>query len=391
MKVAWVTVYNAENPAEYGGRGYGQPQSLKSQSIGVDHIGSLKIPKLYIPIIKAKYRFYQNKHRHITYDPLMEPFVLKSYARQISRRLSKLNNIDVVFSGICQYLQPVAYLDCKQPIVTWTDTPLVSAFDFYPGMGIHEMAPECLNGGIANDKDAINRASLAIYGSEWAAQIAISHYQLDPSKVKVLPLGPNIPSCHDSQSIQAVIDSRPSNHCKLLFLGGDWKRKGGDIALQIAYELNKAGLKSVLTIIGYSPVFSEPLPSYIKCMGYVSNATQEGIKQIQALIAESHFLILPTLADACPHVVSEANSFGVPSLTSDVGGLPTLVQDDVNGRKFSKNAKPAEYSNYILNIFSNYSLYKKLARSSFHEYENRLSWSASGRTIKKLLTELVNH
>ncbi len=390
MKLAYVTVYNAEDPSAYDGRSYRQPLSLKEQNIDVNYIGSLKIPKIYIPLIKLKYRFYQNQYRFKVYDPILEPFVLKSYAGQISSRLSKLNDIDVVMSGEGKYLQPVAYLDCNQPIVTWTDAPLVSALDFYPGFGRHEVAPECLKGGIANDKDALNRASLAIYGSEWAAQIAISHYQLNPSKVKVVPLGPNIPSNYNSTDIQAVIESRPSDLCKLLFLGGDWYRKAGDKAVQVAYNLNQAGLKTELTVVGCSPQLDNRFASYVKCLGYISNASQAGIKQLQALLSQSHFLLLPTLADACPHVVSEASSFGLPSLTTDVGGLPTLVLDDLNGKKFSKNASAEEYCTYILDLFSDYSRYKDLARSSFHEYETRLSWTVTGRTVKKLLTELID-
>jgi glycosyltransferase involved in cell wall biosynthesis len=394
MKVAWVSVYNIEALSAYGGRGYYQPQSLNGQEdIDLNYISPLKIPILYKALIKLKRDFiYRNRYLPIsrkTYDPLMESFVLKSYARQISKRLSKLNNIDIVFSGLCQYLQPITYLDCHQPIVTWTDAPLVSAIDFYPGMGSNEVASECLTKGIANDKGALRKASLAIYGSEWAAQIAISHYQLDPAKVKVVPLGPNISSSYNSTDIRAVINARPSDQCKLLFLGGDWTRKGGDTAAQIAYKLNQSGLKTELAVVGCSPHLDVSLAPYVKCLGYISNASQEGIAQLQDLLAKTHFLLLPTLADACPHVVSEANSFGVPSLTTDVGGLPTLVKDDLNGKKFAKNATIEEYCTYIFDLFSDYSRYKDLALSSFHEYETRLSWSVAGRTIKKLLTELI--
>lgn len=386
MKVAWVTEYDAEDPSDYGGRGYYQPQSLKQQSIDIDYISSLKIPIYYKPILKAKYRFYRDR---LHYHHLMEPVVLKSFARQISSRLSKLSNVDIVFSGICQYLQPVAYLDCKQPIVTWTDMPLVSAFDFYPGLGRHEVAPECLKGGIANDKDALNRASLAIYGSEWAAQIAISQYQLEPSKVKVVPLGPNIPSSYNSTDIQPLIASRPVDRCKLLFIGGDWERKGGDIAAEVAYQLSQNGLKTELTIVGCAPQLDPRLTPYVRNLGHISNATQEGINKLQKLLAESHFLILPTLAEGSPNVISEANSFGTPCLTTDVGGLPTLVRDNLNGRKFSKHAKAIEYCDYIADLFSNYSRYKDLAFSSFNEYETRLNWSFIGRTIEKLLAEMI--
>ena len=390
MKVAYVTVYNAEDASAYGGRGYYQPQSLKEQNIDISYIGSLKIPKIYKLMIKLKYRFYQNQYRYKPYDPLMEPFVLKSYARQISSRLSKLNNVDFVLSGVCQYLQPVAYLDCDQPIVTWTDAPLVSALDFYPGLGRHEVAPECLKGGIANDKDALNRASLAILGSEWAAQIAISQYQLNPAKVKVVPLGPNIPSSYDFDDIQSIINSRPSDQCKLLFVGGDWTRKGGDIAIKVASELNRSGLKTELTIVGCRPPIDPSLTKYIKCLGYISNASLDGIKQLQKLFAESHFFILPTRADSFGHVFCEASSFGVPSIATNVGGIPTIIKDDLNGKKFSKNASAEEYCTYILDLFSDYSRYKDLARSSFHEYETRLSWTVIGRTVKKLLTELLD-
>ena len=41
MKVAWVSVYNAEDPNAYDGRGYYAPLSLKRQSISVEYIGPL--------------------------------------------------------------------------------------------------------------------------------------------------------------------------------------------------------------------------------------------------------------------------------------------------------------------------------------------------------------
>lgn len=389
MKAAWITIYDAENPSDYGGRGYYQPQSLKEQNIDLSYIGSLQIPKRYKAVIKMKRFFYQNRYYYKAYDPLMETFVLKNYANQISRRLSKLRNINVVFSGVCKYLQPVAYLECSQPIVTWTDAPLVSALDFYPGLGRHEVARECLTDAINNDKAALHKANLAIYASEWAAQIAISQYQLDPSKVKVVPLGANIPSNYKFEDIQAIVSSRSFDQCKLLFIGGDWYRKGGDIAVKVASELNRLGLNTELTIVGSRPQIDTSLTSYIKCMGYISNASSEGVKKLQKLFSESHFFILPTRAESYGHVFCEANSFGVPSLATDVGGIPTIIKDDVNGKKFSKDAKVEDYCAYIIDLFSDRARYQDLALSSFHEYESRLSWSVAGRTIKKLLSEIV--
>lgn len=389
MKTAWISVYDAENPSDFGGRGYYQPEALKSQNIDVSYIGGLQIPKQYKAVIKLKRLFYQNRFRYKTYDSLMETFVLKNYAQQVSRSLSQLNNIDFVFSGINPFLQPFAYLECSQPIVTWSDAPLVSAVNAYPGMGRHEVAVDCLENALANDKAALQRASLVLYASEWAAQVAISQYQINPSKVKVVPFGPNIPSNYSFEDIQLIVKSRPSSECKLLFIGGEWNRKGGDVAVQVVSELNRSGLKTELTIVGCNPPIDPSLTPYIKCLGYVSNASPEGIKKLQKLLSESHFFILPTRAEAFGYVFCEASSFGVPSLATDVGGIPTIIRDDMNGKKFSKDAKIEEYCTYITDLFTDYSRYQDLALSSFREYEARLNWIVAGQTIKKLLTEIA--
>jgi glycosyltransferase involved in cell wall biosynthesis len=79
----------------------------------------------------------------------------------------------------------------------------------------------------------------------------------------------------------------------------------------------------------------------------------------------------------------------VPSLATNVGGIPTAVRNDLNGRTFAINADAREYCSYISNLFFNYAQYKDLALSSFNEYESRLNWSVAGRTVKKLFEELI--
>jgi glycosyltransferase involved in cell wall biosynthesis len=390
MKVAWISIVNAQDPCKNSGRVYNQAHSLKAQSIDMEYIGSLQLPNLYKPFLYLKYRFYRNpflaREKWKTYDHLWEPIVQKSYTRQISRRLSKIGDVDFVVSGLCNYFPIGAYLDCEQPLVTWTDCSLISALDFYPQLFRDKVAEEPLRGAIACERDLLNRASLVIYGSEWAAQEAISYYQLDSSKVKVVPLGPNLVHNYNSDRIRAFVDSRPTDRCKLLFVGYDWYRKGGDTAVRVAAELNKAGLPTELTIVGCTPPQNEP---FVKSLGSISNTTAEGIKQLQTLFSQSHFFIMPTMADSFGHVFCEASSFGVPSLATNVGGIPTVIKDDVNGKKFSKDAKVEEYCTYISDLFSDYSRYKNLALSSFNEYESRLNCSVIGRTVKQLIADLL--
>jgi len=53
--------------------------------------------------------------------------------------------------------------------------------------------------------------------------------------------------------------------------------------------------------------------------------------QLKAQLQTAMFLALPTLEDNCPMVVLEAMATGVPVLASNVGGVPDLIESEVNG------------------------------------------------------------
>ena len=53
---------------------------------------------------------------------------------------------------------------------------------------------------------------------------------------------------------------RGTDICRLLFLGVDWHRKGGDIALAVAELLNQKGIRTELDIVGCNtPRIYQPL------------------------------------------------------------------------------------------------------------------------------------
>ncbi|BAY31766.1 group 1 glycosyl transferase [Nostoc carneum NIES-2107] len=386
MKVGWVSTYDARDLHEYSGRAYYAPQALKNQSLSIEYLGPLKMSPRERVKCAAKYRYYKYFQKK-TYTRERDKSLLQDYARQLSQKLSRLKDVDVVFSGVHAGSQPIAYLECEQPIMLWTDATfargVLGFYDLY--WNSYELCQESIRDGIANERAALNKCSLIIYSSDWAAQGAIDYYQLDPAKVKVVPFGPNFECDRTLDDIKTIVDSRPSDKCKLLFLGLDWKRKGGQVAFQVAKDLNKAGLKTELTIVGCRPDLGEPVPDFVKMMGVISNGTPEGLNTMYQLLAESHFLIMPSLAESFGYVFCEASSFGLPSLATNVGGIPTAVKNDVNGRTFSKDASIDEYCSYISNLFSDYSQYKQLAISSFHEYESRLNWSVAGKTVKNFL------
>ena len=376
MKIAHPTPWE---PTSWGGGiSYFMAQEFQNQSTEMKFIGPLK--ERYKRFFGLKWRYYKYI-QHQNYQTDRTPCTVKDMASQIKQELATLRS-DIVLSPFSWLL---SYLDCQQPRVIWADATFSGLVNFY----LHNLCQESLRNSHAMEQAALDRCSLAIFTSDWAAKSAIEDYKTDPAKVKVIPYGANLRSYNsDLAMVKAMIKSRPSNHCHLLFLGVDWVRKGGNIALEVARQLNERGLKTTLTIVGCHPFDGNP-PNFVRSLGFIAKWSEAGNQQINRLIAESHFLILPSIADCTPMVFGEANAFGVPCLSTDVGGIPTIIQNDVNGKSFAISAKSSAYSTYIEDLFANYSDYQELALSSFHQYESRLNWQTAVKSVKDLMLTLL--
>ncbi len=311
-----------------------------------------------------------------------EPIVLKGYARQAAALIAGLN-VDFVFSPSTL---PVAHLECRQPIFFWTDATFAAMLGFYLNRDV--ITDNCIRDANAAERAALERCRLAIYSSDWAARSAIDHYGVDSKKVKVLPFGANLETERTFEQIRAMIASRPGDRCRLLFVGVDWIRKGGDIALAVAQRLNEEGLRTELTVVGCEPKIDRTMPTFVRPIGYLKKTTAEGRSSLESLYAESHFLILPSRAETFGLVLAEACAFGLPCVASSVGGIPTIVRNGLNGMTFDMTNIEA-VCKYVEGLMADRRRYEQLALSAFDEYEKRLNWDVAGKTIRTLIEEYL--
>ncbi len=380
MKVAYATVHNPLDVQDWSGTSYHIGLSLRKQGLDVDYLGPLEDRLQNKVVRKCKRHYYELFGRKYLRDP--EPFILKNYAAQISQKICNTSP-DVIFSATSN---PIAYLATSKPTAFWADATFAGISEFYPHYS--DLCKETIQDWNKMERLAIQNCSLAIYASDWAAQTAVDTYEADPAKVKVVPFGANVQWDYSLEDIKDLIAARPHNYCKLLFLGIDWHRKGGDVAFQVAQQLNQSGLKTELTVVGCQPPIKEPVPPYINQLGFISKADPQGLERIRQLIAETHLLIVPSYAECYGIVFCEANSLGIPCISTKVGGIPTVVKEDVNGKLFNSRADISLYCDYISDLFHNYSNYKRLALSSFNEYQSRLNWEVAGKSVRQLLENL---
>jgi glycosyltransferase involved in cell wall biosynthesis len=379
LKLAFVTTDDARDVRSWSGTPYHMAHALMREGIALEYVGPLETR--FGRLLRARAGLQGRLGGAYLYD--RDPVVLRHYARQVESRLAGLD-VDAVFSP---GTVPVAYLDTHLPIVTWTDATFGAMVDYYSSFS--GLCRESACAGHMMERAAIARAGAALYSSTWAAKSAVEDYGADPTKVHVVPFGANLEIEPSRSSAADLVERRPRHECRLLFIGVDWFRKGGDLALAVASRLAESGIPTKLTVIGCQAP-KVPGSELVDCLGFVDKSTPAGEATITRLLGQSHFLCGPSRADCTPVVFCEANAYGLPCVSVRTGGIGSVVRHGANGYLFEQESFVQGATEAIGRCMADYDgAYVPLAMASHDEYRSRLNWTASTKILVEHLSRLV--
>jgi len=132
---------------------------------------------------------------------------------------------------------------------------------------------------------------------------------------------------------------------RALFVGNDFKRKGGEFLLRL-YTAHLAG-KCTLTIVSNdAELAGRELPPGVQ---WIRGANRE---QVRDAYWNSHIFLLPTQQDFGPYVVAEALAAGLPPLATDIGGVPDLIQDGESGFILARSSSLEQWAKRIHGLFA---------------------------------------
>jgi glycosyltransferase involved in cell wall biosynthesis len=350
----------------------------------------LRLPNAHISVLGHRYHSQEKIRRPLLKilskvsrdSPDVSAWVqeksIKACLNDVQRDLRELS-IDVVVALVSSRL--LSELDPKDypPFIFVTDaTP-----EFLRETYKWEITPE----EYQHEYRAIQKSFKVVYSSDFMADRAQVEYadilSENREKVCAVPFGLNIDSVPAQISERAV-----DGQLQLLFVGRDWDRKGGDIALEALQQLQARNINAHLTIVGCDPAISAEQPD-ITIIPYLDKNDPKQQQQYLDILNRSHFLLLPTRADATPMVIAEANAFGIPALVSDVGGIGTLVKPGLNGYLFSAMTSGAQYGDLAAEVFADRDAYQQLSKMSRREYETRLNWDAWAQKMYQLSQEAL--
>jgi glycosyltransferase involved in cell wall biosynthesis len=340
----------------------------------LEHINSRERIYMYLIMREAAKR-----HLKWQIDYMRLLFVAKKQAKIAIQRLAG-QRFDVIVAPDC--VPVIAFLKTDIPVLLPLDITFRLQRGYYPGY-LH-LLPFSVNQGEKVEQAAFQNASRLLFSSPWAARSAIDDYGIEPQKVHAIFWGANFDHI---PAREQVLPKKLSGKCRLLFIGVNWQRKGGDIAYETLFKLEEIGIEAELIVCGCVPPVGLTHPR-MTIIPYLDKNDEQQAREIEKLYAMSDFLILPTRADCVPNVIGEANAFGVPVIIADTGGVADAVRDNENGYVLPYEARGEAYARVIAGLYYDEPRYQQLAQSSRAAYDERLNWDAWGMAVKNILNEM---
>lgn len=351
-------------------------RTLREMGHEVEIIGNLQP---HIPLFaRVKTQFYKwvlNKMYLLNRDPAV--FAVR--ARSGNRRLKAAGQFDAVLTA---YPPDAANIETDSPLLIVHDAAWTQLVDFYPGTERHRIAPETLNGGIELDKRGLSRCCHAIYCSQWAVEGVVRDYGVPRWKLSVAPLGSSIVNPPQREDVERFLKSRLQGPMRLFFLGVDWHRKGGDMAVAVAEQVATLGISVELHVAGCEP--PKPVPAWVKVHGLLRKNNPAEAATLRNLFETCDFFIMPTRADAFGIVYGESAAFGMPVIASDVGGVREAACGEW-ALTLPLDTAPRIIAEWATSLFEDRAEYERLAWLARESYETRLNWPAFCRHIVEVV------
>lgn len=250
----------------------------------------------------------------IEYQPSRIPWTLNGglLARKALRGL--LPEVDGIFMHTTTLALMSVDLFHKKPAVLSTDGTPANKVDMRAAYGLKAQSHLRERGKRALYGKVYGSATGLVGWSNWVKQSFVEDYGYPERDVAVIPPGVDLN--------QFSAGDRNHELPRLLFVGGDFERKGGSLLLEV-FRTRLRG-KAELILVTRDAVVDEPGVTVHRNVAANSPALLE-------LYATSDVFVLPTFADCFSLVAMEALAAALPVVSTRVGGISDIIHEGETG------------------------------------------------------------
>ncbi len=211
--------------------------------------------------------------------------------------------------------------------------------------------------------------------SNWAAGSAIRDYGARPESVRVLPPGVDLARWNPGDRFER--SGKPI--CDLLFVGGDFERKGGPLLLDWARRQTRRDFRLHLVTRERLSDLGDPRIN-------VYNDLMPNDPKLVGLYAQADAFVLPTLGDCYSLAGIEAMASGLPVVLCETGGTGDIIRDGKTGFLL----QPADHEGLARALgllLDNPGLRRSMGQAARADAETRYDAAANIRATVELMVE----
>jgi glycosyltransferase involved in cell wall biosynthesis len=371
-RIAFVSLEDAADPL----RSSGAPYNIRKGflDIGCEVVDVFPLRSTWENVFFPRRAYHRLCGRY--YVANREPAYLRDVARRAEAVLAR-QPVDLVFA---LHTIPATKLRSSAPIVISHDQTFLERLDYFA----YERRPPAdayVAKAYAQEREAFANADLCVFPSHRSAQVLRTRYDVPPERIAAIPWGANLPAEPSRAEALAGLARRGGGRLRLVFVGVDWRRKGGDVVAATCRVLRARGIDVELAVIGTVPPEGVLDPAYMTVHPFLDKSEPSDAAAYAAILAGAHFLFVPSRVEAFGHVFCEAAAYALPSIATDVGGIPTVVEHGTTGHCLPLDAPPAAFADAIEASFRQPARYGAMARAARDRFDEVLNWPAFCRTV----------
>lgn len=176
------------------------------------------------------------------------------------------------------------------------------------------------------NRRCFERAAHLVTWTQWTKQSLVDDYGIAPDRITVIPPGVDVARWSEAANPdRAGHIPESGNPLRVLFVGGDLRRKGGHHLIDAFTALRSQWGDSIeLHLVTTSEV--DDIDGVVVHDSMTSNSPE-----LIDLYRRCHIFCLPTLGDCLPMVLAEAGAAGLAVIATDVGAVSDIVRHEQTG------------------------------------------------------------
>jgi alpha-maltose-1-phosphate synthase len=330
----------------------------------------IKVPRFYNSLLRAK-NFNRNRsvwRSHYYFDPAYRD-ALTRVARRVQVHGPFLLQLGHMFS------LPQAFPDKR--CISYHDGNLSERLK--SGFGLAGISAKRIDQALRYEERVANQMEAVFTFSDYLRQSFIADYHVPANRVFNVGGGINL------TEIPAMRPDKTYTAPRILFIGADFRRKGGPELLEAFRIVRESVAAAELHIAG--PASLETVPEGVYFHGHLSKADPAQRHKLESLFRDSTLFVLPSLYEPFGIAPLEAMVYQLPCLVTDGWALRETVTPGLTGDLVAKGAVEP-LATKIIELLSDPERLVAMGRRGREQVLGEFTWEAVARRIRDAMISI---